>query len=165
MIPSSFVFLDRMPLTPNGKIDRRALPPYEQTRQVLRPEYVGPRTELEEQLVAVFSEVLGFNRVGINDDFFELGGHSLLAARGLSLIREKLRVEVPLRLLFETPTVAGLAAGVSEIEARGVQRVGPISRVNPPVGSLIARLEQVSEQELENLLIACKERMRKLATK
>jgi hypothetical protein len=166
MIPAGFVFLDRMPLTPNGKIDRRALPPYERTREELREEYAGPRTELEQQLVAIFSEMLSLNTVGINDGFFALGGHSLLAARTLSLIREKFRVEVPLRVLFESPTVAGLAAAISKFEAKGVQHAEPISRVDPrPVESLIARLGDVPEQELEDLLIVYQERKRRLATK
>src|SRR5215211_3761496 len=120
MVPSAFVLLETLPLTPNGKLDRLALPAPSLARPELDMNFVAPRTPVEEQLVEIWKKVLGLERVGIHDDFFELGGHSLLATRVVSRVRGALRVELPLRYLFETPTIAGLA---ERIEA--VQRSAP----------------------------------------
>jgi len=107
MVPAGFVMLDSFPLTSNGKVDRRALPG--DTQPKLDTAFVAFRTPAEELLVDIWAQVLGVERVGINDDFFDLGGHSLLATQVVSRIRETFQVEMPLRRLFETPTVAGLA--------------------------------------------------------
>ncbi len=109
MVPAVFLMLDRFPLTPNGKVDRRALPAPTDTRPELARAFVEFRTPTEELLVGIWSQVLGVERVGIYDDFFDLGGHSLLATQVVSRIRETFQVEMPLRRLFETPTVADLA--------------------------------------------------------
>ena len=125
MVPSSFVFLDQLPLTPNGKVDRRALPAPDPGRSGLESGFVGPGNPIEEMLASIWAEVLKLDRVGIQDNFFELGGHSLLATRVMSRVREAFQVEVPMRSLFEAPTVAGLAE-VIEVLRQGRQRgVGP----------------------------------------
>ena len=114
MIPSAVVLLESLPLTPNGKLDRRALPVPEQTRTDLNGSFAAPRTWVEEMLSGIWIEVLGIERVGINDSFFELGGHSLLATQVIARMRDAFRLEVPVRALFEAPTVAALAQIIEE---------------------------------------------------
>src|SRR5689334_18727578 len=95
MVPSAFVFIDQMPLTPNGKVDRRALPEPDQSRPVLDAAFVAPRTQTEEILASMWAEVLGLTRVGVHDNFFDLGGHSLLATQVVSRVRKLFGVELP----------------------------------------------------------------------
>ena len=109
MIPAAFVALEALPLTPSGKLDRRALPAPHLTRPELEQRFVAPRTPVEEVLAALWGEVLGVAQVGIHDNFFALGGHSLLATQVISQVRATLQVQLPLRSLFESPTVAALA--------------------------------------------------------
>jgi amino acid adenylation domain-containing protein len=131
MVPSAWMRLDSLPLTPSGKVDRRALPaPPAADEEVMADDPSrAPRDPAEELLAAVWSEVLGVQRVGIHDDFFELGGHSLLATQVMSRVREAFNVELPLRRLFEGPTVAELAHAIETALAAGAPAAdGPIPR-------------------------------------
>ncbi len=119
MVPSAFVFLDALPLTPNGKVDRRALPAPDGTRPGLQEAFVAPRTSVEEVLASIWSKILAVEQVGIYDDFFELGGHSLLVAKLIAEIQRDLRVDLPVRALFESPTVAQLAARIKGTQDEG----------------------------------------------
>jgi non-ribosomal peptide synthetase component F/alpha-ketoglutarate-dependent taurine dioxygenase len=112
MVPGSFVLLGELPLLPNGKIDRRALAALNAAGLNPATEYVAPRTAVEEELCAIWAELLGVARVGVNDSFFELGGHSLLATRAISRIRTAFGAEIAMRAIFEHPTVSELAAVV-----------------------------------------------------
>ena len=112
MIPATFVRLDVLPLTENGKVDRQALPTAE-ARPDAQTGYTAPRTTVEEILAGIWADVLGLERVGINDNFFEIGGHSLSATRVISRVRRDLDVEIRLRSLFEAPTIAKLACFIS----------------------------------------------------
>jgi amino acid adenylation domain-containing protein len=115
MMPSSFVLLEELPLTPNGKVDRRALPLPEDAEPEQKTDLISPRNPLEEKLALIYASVLGLKTVGVLNNFFDLGGHSLLATQITSRIRETFKVELPLRVLFVNPTVAGLAAAVEEV--------------------------------------------------
>ncbi|NUR62202.1 MAG: amino acid adenylation domain-containing protein, partial [Catenulispora sp.] len=131
MVPAAFIEVPELPLTPNGKVDRAALP----TPDGLRPEsgdrFVAPRTPAESLLAAVWAEILGVDRVGIQDNFFDLGGHSLLATRVVSRIRAVFGVEIAVAALFDEPTVAGLAA---VIEAAGPSMaLARASSMAPPI--------------------------------
>jgi amino acid adenylation domain-containing protein/FkbH-like protein len=116
MVPPAFVFLDALPLTPNGKVDRKALPAPEQERRPDAKEFAEPGSLVEEELAAIWREVLGIERVSATDNFFELGGHSLLAIQVISRVREKLKVELPLFSLFDAPTIQQLARGLDSGE-------------------------------------------------
>jgi len=108
MIPSTFVFLDVLPLTPSGKVDRQALPEPDDSRPELIEGYVAPSTRIEEALAEMWAQLLGVEKVGIHDNFFDLGGHSLLAMQLFSRVRGFFQVELPVRCLFEAPTIAAL---------------------------------------------------------
>ena len=114
MVPASFVIMDKLPLLPNGKIDRRALPAPDTGRPELAVAFVAPRTRTEQSLVDVWSDLLGLPQVGINDNFFDLGGHSLLSTQLISRVRELFQVELPLREVFQQPTIAQLAIAIEQ---------------------------------------------------
>jgi amino acid adenylation domain-containing protein len=136
MIPARTVLLDAIPLLPNGKINRRALPPVELEGEASR--YVAPRTSAEEIVAGIWQQLLGVARVGVDDNFFELGGHSLLAAQVMARMESLLGVELPVHLLFEFPTVGELALQIQEHESR--------------IGSLLEEVEALSEEATDILL-------------
>ena len=114
MLPAQYVMLDELPLTPNGKLDRAALPAPGRQRPALATDYVGPTTELQRQLAAIWSAALGVDAIGMNDDFFELGGDSILALKLTTAVRELLGEYVYISALLESPTIAGFAAALEE---------------------------------------------------
>ena len=114
MVSPAFMVLDALPLTPNGKLDRKALPVPDHNRPELEATYVAPRTPTEETLAAIWADVLKLDRVGIHDAFFDLGGHSLLAMQVISRVRNAFQTELPLRALFEAPTIEGLSSEIAK---------------------------------------------------
>ena len=115
MVPSYFLFLDRLPLSPNGKVDYLVLPSLDQLLRPAEKEFEPPQTEAERTLAKIFSEVLGLEPIGRHDNFFHLGGHSLLAAQVAARVRETLNAAVDLRAFLETPTVEGLGRQVEAL--------------------------------------------------
>ena len=122
MVPSVFMVMEALPLSSTGKVDRRGLPAPEDARPELEQAFIAPRDPIEEAIAGIWSTVLRVDRVGVHDDFFALGGHSLLATQIVSRVLATLHVELPLRTIFEAPTVAALAARVA---LRLPRRVGP----------------------------------------
>jgi len=145
MVPTGFVYLERLPLSPSGKVERRALPAPEGQRPELEREYVAPRDEVERELAAICGELLGVDRVGVYDSFFELGGHSLLATQLISRVREVFGVELPLRTLFEHPTVADLAG---QIETTRQTAPGDLAQI----AEMLTRMAELSDEEARLLL-------------
>ena len=131
MLPSAFVQLEKLPMSPNGKIDRRALPAPDHARSELDVALTAPRTPTEEILSGIWTSILGLDRVGRQDEFFELGGHSLLAMQVISRVREAFKIELPLRKLFEASTLAEFAEQVEVVRQSGVSSASwPISVVS-----------------------------------
>jgi amino acid adenylation domain-containing protein len=141
MIPSAFVTIESLPLTPSGKVDRLALPAPDQKNGRSEDTFVAPRTPVEETVAAIWINVLGVERVGVNDDFFALGGHSLLATQIIAQIRSDLSVNLPLHSLFTAPTVATLAAQVVEMMGDDEE-----------TAKLLAEVDDLSDDEVERLL-------------
>ncbi|HVS00288.1 MAG TPA: amino acid adenylation domain-containing protein, partial [Thermoanaerobaculia bacterium] len=131
MLPAAWVWLEALPLTPNGKVDRKALPRPEVGRPELTAVFVAPRTELERSLAGAWREVLGTEEVGIHDNFFDLGGHSLLGTRLMARIESRLGVALPLRALFETPTVETLAVRIEQALGGETGRLAPSLAAGP----------------------------------
>jgi hypothetical protein len=115
MVPSAFVMLERLPLTSNGKVDRRSLPAPDRGGAESEATHVAPRNPTEEVLAGIFAEVIGRETVGVFDSFFDLGGHSLLATQAVSRINDVFEVQMPLRTLFESPFVADLALVIEDL--------------------------------------------------
>ncbi|RKH77400.1 amino acid adenylation domain-containing protein, partial [Corallococcus sp. AB045] len=149
MVPSALVVLDAMPLTPNGKVDRKALPAPDVSTEAAR-EFVAPRTPMEAQVAELYASLLQVQRVGATDSFFELGGHSLLATRLTSRLRTAFQVDLPLQALFESPTVADLAARIAasakEPRSEGPPPVVPVPRTQKLPASFAQQRLWVLEQ-------------------
>jgi acyl carrier protein len=145
------VFLDSLPLTPSGKVDRRALPEPEWGAGD-GAQWSAPRTPVEEVVASVWAEVLGAGRVGAHSDFFELGGHSLLAARMVSRLRDVFGVELPLRSLFESPTVAHVANYITQNRAEVNAAPDGIKVINQDESNdVLAKLEELTDEELNKI--------------
>ncbi|UII73719.1 non-ribosomal peptide synthase/polyketide synthase [Pseudomonas sp. HN11] len=131
MVPAHLIFLDRMPLNPNGKLDRQALPKPDASS--VQQAWQAPVTALQQQVAAIWADILGVERVGLTHHFFELGGHSLLAMQVVSRIRQALHLEVPLKLLFEQPRLDGFVAAltVQDIAAPKAPALVPVGRDQP----------------------------------
>ena len=147
MVPSAILLLDRLPLLSNGKVDRAALPAPNFVPGNAHGSYVAPRNPVEEVLASLWSEILRVPRVGVHDNFFtDLGGHSLLATQLASSIRETFRSELPLRVVFERPTVAGLAEHLLALPEVGA-RVGRLAE-------LLLQVEKMTDEEVATLATA-----------
>jgi len=118
MLPSAFVLMENLPRTPNGKLDRRALPESDDDVRPLEKPLVAPGTPLEEALVEIWMEILGVSQMGVQDSFFERGGHSLLATQLVARVRDVFQIRLPLRTIFENPTIAAIAPILQEMESR-----------------------------------------------
>jgi amino acid adenylation domain-containing protein len=140
MVPSAFVFLERLPLTPNGKVDRRALPAPEAAGPRTDKPFQAPRSPLEREVAAIWSEVLGLEQVGVTESFFVLGGHSLAAGRVVARVRDRLGVDLPMAVIFDLPTVEAMAQAIAA--ARGGREEE----------ELLGRAAELSDAELEALL-------------
>ena len=140
MLPSTFLFLDTLPLTRNGKVDRAALAAHQSASPERKQAIVAPRTPIEETLAAIWRRLLGREQVEVHDSFFALGGHSLLAIQLLSRVRDTFQVDLPVRALFEAPTVAELAVTV----AQNLAQTG----IEEEVAELLAALEALPENEV-----------------
>ncbi|MBD0372898.1 MAG: non-ribosomal peptide synthetase, partial [Pyrinomonadaceae bacterium] len=145
MVPSAFVVLSEMPLTPSGKVDRRALPDPSHLRPEIESEYVAPRTTAEQLMAEVWARVLKLERVGMRDNFFEIGGHSLLATQLISQVRDVFRTELPLRRLFEEPTIEGLLKEIAHAWG-GMEIVEEIART-------VKEIEQLPDDAVKALLM------------
>ncbi|HKH47502.1 MAG TPA: condensation domain-containing protein, partial [Thermoanaerobaculia bacterium] len=144
MVPASYVFLEALPVTPNGKLDRKALPAPGGARPELSSRYVEPGTPVESLLAGIWAEVLHKERIGVLDDFFELGGHSLLATQVAARVRQAFAVDIPLRSIFDAPTVAALARRVDAARRAGSGRdtlpVAPVRADTYPLSFMQQRL-------------------------
>jgi acyl carrier protein len=141
MVPSAFMLLHSLPLTPSGKIDRHALPAPDQLCPSGGSTFVAPRTPVEGVLAGIRAEVLGLEQVGAYDNFFEIGGHSLTATQVISRVRRAFDIELPLRRLFETPTVAGLAVSIELGQRQG--------EGSEALASILEELEQLSDDDVQ----------------
>jgi acyl carrier protein len=142
MVPAVFVRLGKLPLDPNGKVDRQALPAPQRGCLDLQDGFVAPRTAVEELLAGIWCEVLGIESVGVHDNFFELGGNSLSVTRIVSQVNDFFQVQLPLRSFFESPTIDGLSQSLTKI-------CGCRETLSRRIVQLVRELEQISEDDVE----------------
>jgi amino acid adenylation domain-containing protein len=141
MVPSVFVMLDALPLTPNGKVDRGALPPPEQQRPQREFDHVEPRTPTEEKLASIWADVLKAESLSIHDNFFELGGHSLAAARIVTRVVQTFQLELPVKALFESPSVAEMAAVIMQNQSKRVS--------DEELAQMLREIEVMTEEDAQ----------------
>ncbi|SDZ37758.1 phosphopantetheine-binding protein, partial [Thermoactinomyces sp. DSM 45892] len=153
--PSHFVEMETLPLTSNGKIDRKALP--RPDRKESEECYVAPRTETEEIIVSIWHHVLGMEHIGVHDSFFELGGHSLLATQAASNLKAAFGIELPLRDLFTYTTVQELAERIDQLCASRDEKAQDDSRECVSLQDYIQQEEMSHDQELLELLMQLEE--------
>ncbi len=144
MMPSTFVILDQLPYLPNGKVDLKSLPIPDKARPHLDAPMVSPRTPIEQRLSEIWSEALDIKDVGVNDSFHELGGHSLAASQVVSRVIKSFRVELPLKSLFESPTVADMAVVITQSQAKRADE--------QEIGRMLAELESLTEEQARQFL-------------
>ena len=144
MVPSTLVVLESLPVTPNGKVDRKALPSPDRNSTDLEQAYVAPRNSVEEIIAGIWAETLGIKRIGVHDNFFDLGGHSLKATQVISRLRKVFRSEMPLRHLFEYPTIAELTAA---IDSKTIEEI-----TGEKLEQLLNVLESMSDEAAQSLL-------------
>ncbi|MCR4542456.1 AMP-binding protein, partial [Pseudomonas sp. 18.1.10] len=143
MVPAQWMLLEQMPLSPNGKLDRKALPKVDANQQAR--EYRAPHTELEQQIAAIWAEVLDVERVGLNDNFFELGGHSLLATQVVVRLREQLHAEFDVKSIFTAPTLGDFSAVVASQQTNN-------SPVQDALAKSLEALKRLSAEDLDKLI-------------
>jgi hypothetical protein len=143
MVPSFFVQLEALPQTPNGKVDRRALPAPDPALATPATTYVAPRTPLEEVLAGIWADIIGVPQIGVEDDFFEAGGHSLSATRVIAQLHEIFGIALPVRTLFENPNIAGFAPVLIAEDPEQVEKTA----------ALLIELSERSDEELEAMLL------------
>jgi acyl carrier protein len=144
MIPTRLVWLDALPLTSSGKVDRTALPEPGNSRPELDTPFVAPRTPVEQKLVQVWKEVLCVNSVGVHDSFFDLGGHSLDATRIISQVIMQFQLELPLQSLFKAPTVAEMGAIITKHRGKKLDK--------EELDRILTELESLSDEDAKRLL-------------
>jgi acyl carrier protein len=153
MTPSAFITLNALPYTSNGKLDKSALPNPDESAHLLRNEYVAPRSRDEQRVAEIWEEVLGLERVGATDHFFDLGGHSLLVTQVIARTREEFRNSLPVRALFDAPTVERFAIEAANYIDENDWN-GPITRRSEEAApeEVTNRVESMSELEIDRML-------------
>ena len=144
MVPSAFVMLDALPLLPNGKLDRKALPVPDKSRPTLDTPFVAARTPVEKDLATIWAEVLSLDQVGINDKFFDLGGHSLRAVQVISRVINAFKLELPIKFLLESPTIADMTVVITQNMAN---KAG-----EEELSRMLAELESITDKEAQRRL-------------